>query len=57
MLNLALQEQDNKLCVVYRAEYDNSLPLIRPFISWLALVELEGVTVPRFIKVKEFYPS
>lgn len=57
VLNLAFQEKNNELCVVYQADYKDWLTFIRPVISWLAMVEWEGIIVPRFTKVKEIYPS
>lgn len=51
VLNLAFQEEDNELCVIYRAEYEEKLIFIRPLASWLAMVEWEGGTVPRFTKL------
>lgn len=52
VLNLAFQEEDNQLCVIYQAEYDERLVFIRPLVSWLMMVEWEGRTVPRFTKLE-----
>jgi len=51
VLNLAFQEEDNQLCVIYQADYEERLIFIRPLSSWLAMVEWDGKTVPRFTKL------
>lgn len=51
VLNLAFQEEDNELCVIYQAEYEERLTFIRPLASWIMTVEWEGETVPRFTKL------
>jgi hypothetical protein len=51
VLNLAFQEEDNELCVIYQADYEERLTYIRPLVSWLAKVEWEGESVPRFTKL------
>ena len=52
VLNLAFQEEDNELCVIYQAAYEEQLTFIRPLTSWLQTVEWEGEIVPRFTKVQ-----
>jgi hypothetical protein len=51
VLNLAFAEEDNTLCVVYQAEYEQRLVFTRPFSSWNMMVEWQGQTVPRFTKI------
>jgi hypothetical protein len=51
VINLAFQEEDNELCVIYQAEYEERLTFIRPLSSWTMTVEWEGKTVPRFTKL------
>jgi hypothetical protein len=51
VLNLAFQEEDNELCVIYQAAYEERLVFIRPLSSWIMTVEWEGETVPRFTKI------
>ena len=51
VLALAFREEDNELCVIYQAEYDEKLIFIRPLKSWLMGVEWQGHTVPRFTKL------
>lgn len=51
VLNLAFQEENNELCVIYQAEYEERLTFIRPLASWIMMVEWEGKTVPRFTKL------
>ena len=51
VLDLAFQEDDNVLCVIYRAEYGERITFIRPLVSWLSMVDWEGKVVPRFSKI------
>jgi hypothetical protein len=51
VLNLAFQEENNEICVIYQAEYEEHLTFIRPLASWIMTVEREGKTVPRFTKL------
>ena len=51
VLNLAFQEEDNELCVIYQAEYGEHPVFIRPLVSWLETVERGGKTVARFTKL------
>ena len=39
---LALREEDNEACVVYRAEYGDSITFTRPVSSWTEQVDLNG---------------
>lgn len=48
---LALREEDNVPCVIYRAEYGESLVWIRPVAMWNETVEYKGKMVKRFTKV------
>ena len=48
---LALREEDNEPCVVYRAEYGDNVTWIRPLSSWTQEVEVGGKKVPRFTKI------
>ena len=48
VLALALREEDNEPCVVYQAEYGNSIIWVRPLISWLEEVEIDNQKVNRF---------
>lgn len=51
VLDLAFTESDDALAVIYRALYGEKFTFVRPLASWLATVEHEGTTVPRFRKV------
>lgn len=51
VLNLAFQEADSELCVIYQADYEERFIFIRPLASWLAMVEWQGKIVPRFTKL------
>jgi cyclomaltodextrinase len=51
VLALALREEDNEPCVIYKAEYGNNITFIRPVTNWLETVEHAGRQVPRFQQV------
>ena len=51
VLQLAINEGDNEITVVYQAKYGAELIFLRPLSSWLATVEYEGKTTPRFIRI------
>ena len=51
VLALAFREDDDALCVVYRAEYGDELTFTRPLASWLEEVEKDGKMVKRFTKL------
>lgn len=48
VLYVALLEATNEPCVVYQMEYGAHAVFIRPLDDWLAEVEVDGKTVPRF---------
>ena len=50
VLALALREEDNKPCVIYKAQDDN-LTWIRPVANWTEDVEVDGKKVQRFTKI------
>lgn len=45
---LALREEDNEPCVVYRAEYGDRLTFVRPVKDWVEEIEVDGQKVRRF---------
>jgi hypothetical protein len=51
VLALALREEDNEPCVVYQAEYGDSVTWIRPVASWIEEIEAGGKKVRRFAKI------
>lgn len=51
VLAVALREEDNVPCVIYQAEYGKKLIWIRPVVSWLEDVPVDGRTVKRFTKL------
>ncbi len=51
VLALALREEDNEPCVVYRAEYGERITFIRPVAHWIEEVEVGGQRVQRFEKI------
>lgn len=53
VLHIAITERDDKICVIYQAQYNESLIFVRPLSSWLGKVERQGKTVDRFSKVTE----
>ncbi len=52
VLNLAVTEWDDKVCVIYEAQYGEKLIFVRPLESWLDEVEWKNKTVQRFTLVK-----
>jgi hypothetical protein len=48
---LAILEADEGVAVLYKALYGDGVTFVRPLDSFTALVEHEGVQVPRFTKV------
>lgn len=48
VLLLALREEDDEPCVVYRAEYGGNIVFIRPAANWTEQIELDGKKVNRF---------
>lgn len=48
ILHIALREESEKVCVIYQAQYGEQLTWDRTLEDWSALVEYEGVNIPRF---------
>ena len=48
VLQLAIIEATNEICVIYRANYGKKLTFMRPISNWLAPADWNGATVPRF---------
>lgn len=48
VVDIAVQEATEKLCVIYKALYEPHLTFIRDVDSWLEKVEVEGNMVDRF---------
>jgi len=51
VLNLAIQEATEKVCVIYQAQYGRKLIWVRDLDNWLESVELDNKIVPRFTKI------
>lgn len=51
VLDLAIQESDEDVVVVYRADYGDGVKFTRPLKSWLQNVSWQDKTVPRFAKI------
>jgi len=55
VLNLALTEETNEVCVIYQAQYANKygdkLTFIRPLQNWIEDVEWEGKQLKRFTPI------
>ena len=51
VLQLAITEADETVCVIYQALYGEMLTFVRPLKSWLDKVEWQGKTVNRFTKI------
>jgi len=52
VINLAITEADDTICVIYEAQYDDNLVFVRPLKSWLDKVEWNGTTTDRFTLLK-----
>jgi len=50
VLNLAIADDGNEICVVYQMLYGSGLTFIRTISNWTETVEVNGQTVPRFAK-------
>jgi hypothetical protein len=48
VLNLAVTEWDDEVCVIYEAQYGEKIIFVRPLNSWLEKVEWNGKIVDRF---------
>jgi hypothetical protein len=51
VLTLAFNESDMEVTVVYQAQYGDKLTFLRPAKAWQETIEVDGRTVPRFVKV------
>lgn len=52
VLQLAITEADDSICVIYETQYGNRLVFVRPLDSWLDKVEWQDKTTNRFTRVK-----
>lgn len=52
VINLAVTEWDDKICVIYQAQYGDGLIFVRPLDSWLEKAEWQDKTVKRFTPIK-----
>lgn len=48
VIDLAIMEADESICVIYQARYGEKLIFVRPLSSWLKKVDWQGKTVKRF---------
>lgn len=51
VLNLAITEEDDSICVIYEAQYGEKLIFVRPLSSWLSKVEWDNKETDRFTLV------
>lgn len=47
----ATREEDNVLCVIYKADYGAKLTFMRPTTAWYEMVTWQGSTVTRFTEL------
>lgn len=47
---LAVLEATDEIAVLYKAHYAEHVSFVRPLKSFCAMVDVEGVPVPRFVK-------
>ena len=48
VINIAITEVDDELCVIYQADYSPELVFVRPLSSWLEKVQYKGKAIDRF---------
>ena len=48
VISLGFFESTDEICVIYQAMYDPALVFIRPLVSWLEIIELDGREISRF---------
>lgn len=51
VLELTIQESDEDVVVVYKADYGDGVKFTRPLKSWLQNVSWQNKIVPRFTKI------
>lgn len=51
VVDLAIQESDMSVVVVYKADYGDGLRFTRPLEAWLENIKWQGKIVPRFKKI------
>lgn len=52
VINIAITEWNDELCVIYEAQYGKKLIFVRPLDSWLEKVEWDGDVIDRFTLVR-----
>lgn len=52
ILQLAITEADDKICVIYEAQNGDRLVFVRPLDSWLGKVEWQNKIIDRFTRIK-----
>jgi hypothetical protein len=52
VLNLAVTEWDEKICVIYEAQYGDKIIFVRPIETWLDKVEWNNKIVKHFTFIK-----
>jgi hypothetical protein len=53
VVDIAVQEATEKLCVIYKALYEPHLTFVRDVDSWLEQVNVDGKMVDRFTLTQE----
>lgn len=51
VIEFAFQVSNNKVCVIYQAQYGQRILFSRELDSWMSEVEVDGAHVPRFTRV------
>lgn len=51
VIDLAILESDNSVCVIYQAQYGKRLTFIRPVSVWCETVDFEGKSLKRFSRI------
>ena len=53
IVDVVINESTEKPLIIYRAEYGDELTWARELDAFTDMVELNGKTVPRFVKIEE----
>jgi hypothetical protein len=51
VLDVAVEEATDEVCVIYQAQYGDKLVFTRPLKSWLESVDKDGARVERFSQI------
>lgn len=53
VIHLAITEWNDKICVIYQAQYGEKLIFVRPLVSWLSKNRWNGHIVNKFTPIEK----